>query len=214
MGGLHRRVCHTAERASKGSICRNLHSRLKPAHELPGTSAGAPSQLNEDGGNGHHRGNCHRSAHSSTGDPHRLSGSYPHDATCHGTSGISQTVQLTGRIPVAPSSEVDAIPRCPRICALGPRTLGVVGNEEADRLATSAHGDRSVALWTTQMPPPSKTPFWIMHNGRAIPRRPRRFLREQDKKITADLLVKQVNAVPDRPTQTPSDVKHIINALQ
>jgi len=64
------------------------------------------------------------------------------------------------------------------------------------------------------MPPPSKTPFWIMHNGRAIPRRPRRFLREQDEKITADLLVKQVNAVPDRPTQTPSDVKHILNALQ
>ena len=79
---------------------------------------------------------------------------------------------------------------------------GVVGNEETDRLATSAHGDRSVALWTTQMPLPSKTPFWIMHNGRAIPRRPRRFLREQDGKITADLLVKQVNAVPDRPTQT------------
>jgi hypothetical protein len=63
------------------------------------------------------------------------------------------------------------------------------------------------------MAPSSKIPFWIMHNGRVIPRRPRHFLREQDEKITADLLVKQVNAVPDRPTQTPNDVKCILKAL-
>ena len=91
---------------------------------------------------------------------------------------------------------------------------GVEGNEKADRLATSAHDDPSVPRWTTQMPPPPDTPFWILHEGRVIPRRPRRLLREQDEAITSGQLVKQVNAVPDRPVQSAEDVKHILQALQ
>ena len=91
---------------------------------------------------------------------------------------------------------------------------GVAGNEEADRLATSAHDDPSVTRWTTQMPPPHGTPIWMLHDGRVIPRRPRRLLREQDEAITATHLVAQVNAVPDRPTQTPGQVALILQMLQ
>jgi len=79
---------------------------------------------------------------------------------------------------------------------------GDAGNEKADRLAASAHNDHSVTQWTTRMPPPLEAPFWIMHDGRVIQRRPRRLLREQDEAITSEQLVKQVNAVPDRPDQT------------
>ncbi len=64
------------------------------------------------------------------------------------------------------------------------------------------------------MPPPPKTPFWVMRNGRVIPRRPRRLLREQEAAIDAGLLVAQVNAVPDRPIQTPREVAHILHALR
>jgi RNase H len=91
---------------------------------------------------------------------------------------------------------------------------GDAGNEKADRLAASAHNDHSVTQWTTRMPPPLEAPFWIMHDGRVIPRRPRRLLREQDEAITSEQLVKQVNAVPDRPDQTPEEVKHTLHVLQ
>lgn len=83
---------------------------------------------------------------------------------------------------------------------------GIVGNEQADRLATSAHHDVSVPRWTTQMPPPPGMPHWLLHDGRVIPRRPRRLLREQDEAIAAERLVAQVNAVPGRTPQTPDQV--------
>jgi ribonuclease HI/exonuclease III len=91
---------------------------------------------------------------------------------------------------------------------------GVAGNEKADQLATSAHDLPAVTRWTTQMPPPGDAPFWIMHDGRVIPRRPRRLLREQDEAITSDRLVEQVNSVPGRPRQSPSEVKHILRVLR
>src|SRR5215471_16696034 len=91
---------------------------------------------------------------------------------------------------------------------------GVAGNEEADRLAASAHGDESVTRWTTRMPPPPDAPFWMLHHGRVIPRRPRRLLREQDEAITASRLVAQVNSVPDRPIQPPSHVEHTLRVFQ
>ena len=64
------------------------------------------------------------------------------------------------------------------------------------------------------MPPPAEAPFWILHDGRVVPRRPRRLLREQDEAITSDQLTAQINAVPNRPTQTPTDVKLILQTLQ
>jgi ribonuclease HI len=91
---------------------------------------------------------------------------------------------------------------------------GDAGNETADRLAASAHDDRSAIRWTTQMPPPHDTPFWIMHDGRVIPRRPRRLVREQDQMIIAEKLVEQVNAVPNRPIQTPKEVTCILHTLR
>jgi ribonuclease HI len=91
---------------------------------------------------------------------------------------------------------------------------GVAGNEKADRLAASAHNDSSATRWTTQMPPPPDAPFWMLHDRRVIPRRPRRILREQDEAITAERLVEQVNSVPNRPTQSPEQVKHILRVLQ
>ena len=91
---------------------------------------------------------------------------------------------------------------------------GIAGNEAADRLATSAHDDPSVTRWTTQMPPPDSMPCWMLHDGRVIPRRPRRLLREQDQAITAARLVEQVNAVPDRPAQSPDQVAAILQMLQ
>ena len=91
---------------------------------------------------------------------------------------------------------------------------GVEGNERADRLAASAHDDTAVMRWTTRMPPPSDTPYWLLYKGRVIPRRARRLIREQDEAITANQLVKQVNAVPNRPTQSAQDVKNILRALQ
>ena len=39
-------------------------------------------------------------------------------------------------------------------------------------------------------------------------------LREQDEAITAERLVEQVNRVPNRPTQSPEQVKHILRVLQ
>ena len=87
---------------------------------------------------------------------------------------------------------------------------GDAGNEAADRLAASAHDDPQAARWTTQMPPPPGTAFWLLHTTqhtrRVIPRRPRRLLREQDETITSERLVKQVNAVPDRPILSPAMV--------
>jgi len=91
---------------------------------------------------------------------------------------------------------------------------GEAGNEKADRLAASAHGDPAVIRWTTQMPPPRDAPFWIMHDGRVIPRRPRRLVREQDEAVTSDRLMEQANTVPDRPRQSPVEVKHILHVLR
>jgi hypothetical protein len=91
---------------------------------------------------------------------------------------------------------------------------GVAGNEKADHLATEAHNDSSVTQWTTRMPPPPDTPSWLLHHGRVIPRRPRRILREQDEEITSERLVEQINEVPNRPTQSPEQVKHILRVLQ
>jgi len=88
---------------------------------------------------------------------------------------------------------------------------GVAGNETADRLAASAHNDPSVTQWTTRMPPPPEASFWIMHGDRAVPRRPRRIFREQDEAIISSQLIKQVNAVPHRPGQTPTEVEHILH---
>jgi hypothetical protein len=53
-----------------------------------------------------------------------------------------------------------------------------------------------------------------MHEGRVVPRRPRRLLREQDEAITSEQLVRQVNAVPDRPAQSPEEVRLILKTLQ
>src|SRR5690349_14889417 len=64
------------------------------------------------------------------------------------------------------------------------------------------------------MPPPAEAPFWILHGGGVVPRRPRRLLREQDETITSDQLTAHINAVPNRPTQTPTDVKLILQTLQ
>jgi ribonuclease HI len=89
---------------------------------------------------------------------------------------------------------------------------GVEGNERADRLATSAHDDQTVPRWTTRMPPPPGTPFWLLSEGRVIQRRPRRLVREQDEAITAAHLVMQINAVPDRPIQTARDVANFLQA--
>ena len=91
---------------------------------------------------------------------------------------------------------------------------GDVGNEMADRLAASAHDDPSAILWTTRMPPPSGTPFWILHDKRVIPRRPRRLLREQDEEITAERLKKQVNEVPGRLDQNLKEITYILHALR
>jgi RNase H len=91
---------------------------------------------------------------------------------------------------------------------------GVAGNERADHLATSAHNDSSVIQWTTRMPPPDGMFFWPMYEGRVIPRRPRRLLREQDEAITSNRLIEQVNAVPHRPGQSPNEVKHILHMLR
>jgi len=90
----------------------------------------------------------------------------------------------------------------------------VTGNGKADQLAASAHDDPTVIRWTTQMPPPCGAPFWILHDRRVIPRRPRRLLREQDEAITSDRLVEQVNSVPGRLRQSPSEVKHILRVLR
>jgi hypothetical protein len=86
-------------------------------------------------------------------------------------------------------------------------------NEEADRLAASAHGDPSVTTWTTQMSPLHETPFWIVHDGRVIPKRPRRLLREQGEAIISEQLVKQINAVHGLPDQTPEDVMRTLKPL-
>jgi ribonuclease HI len=91
---------------------------------------------------------------------------------------------------------------------------GDAANEKADRLATAAHHAPSVPRWTTRMPPPRDTPVWLQHDGRVIPRRPRRLLREQDEAITADQLTSQVNAVPGRPAQTPEQVERILQTLR
>jgi len=91
---------------------------------------------------------------------------------------------------------------------------GDAGNEAADRLAASAHGDPQAARWTTQMPPPPGTAFWLLHGGRVVPRRPRRLLREQDETITSEQLVKQVNAVPELPIQNTAMVKLILQTQQ
>lgn len=91
---------------------------------------------------------------------------------------------------------------------------GNAGNEKADRLAASAHDDHSVILWTTRMPPPPNKPCWTLHNDRVVPRRLRRLLREQDEAITAEKLVEQVNAVPDRPIQTPEEITYILHSLR
>ena len=53
------------------------------------------------------------------------------------------------------------------------------------------------------MPPLPDAPFWMLHDGRVIPRRPRRILREQDEAITAERLVDQINAVPRDHRPTP-----------
>jgi exonuclease III/ribonuclease HI len=91
---------------------------------------------------------------------------------------------------------------------------GDAGNEAADRLAASAHDDSQAAWWTTQMPPPPGTAFWLLHAKRVVPRRIRRLLREQDEKITSEQLVHQVNAVPDRPIQSPAMVALILQTHQ
>ena len=91
---------------------------------------------------------------------------------------------------------------------------GVAGNERADRLAASAHNDPSVTRWTTRMPPPPGLRCWTLHDGRVVPRRPRRLLREQDEAITSEQLARQVNAVPDRPEQSPEEVRIILKTLQ
>src|SRR5271169_3621863 len=88
------------------------------------------------------------------------------------------------------------------------------GDAMADQLATKAHDDPSVTLWTTRMPPPPGTPFWILHDKRVIPRRPRRLLREQDEEITAERLMYQVNKVPNRPLQTPKGITYILHSLR
>jgi hypothetical protein len=64
------------------------------------------------------------------------------------------------------------------------------------------------------MPPPPEAPHWILYDGRVIPRRARRLLREQDEAITDEQLIKQINAVPDRPVQTPREVKLTLNILR
>jgi ribonuclease HI len=71
------------------------------------------------------------------------------------------------------------------------------GDEEADRLAASARGDPSVTTWTTQIPPPREALFWIVYDGRVVPKRPRRLLREQDEVIITEQLVKQINTGHD-----------------
>jgi len=57
-------------------------------------------------------------------------------------------------------------------------------------------------------------PAWLLHDGRVVPRRPRRLLREQDEAITSAQLVDQVNAVPGRPAQTPKQVASILQVLR
>ena len=64
------------------------------------------------------------------------------------------------------------------------------------------------------MPPPRDAAFWMVHDRRVIPRRPRRLLREQDEAITSERLVAQVNAVPNRPMQSPREVKYILRVLR
>jgi len=91
---------------------------------------------------------------------------------------------------------------------------GVAGNVRADELARSAHSDSSVTRWTTRTPPPPDTPFWPKYDDRAIPRRLRRLFREQDEAITSSQLIKQVNAVPHRPRQSPKEVEHILHILR
>ena len=90
---------------------------------------------------------------------------------------------------------------------------GVAGNERADQLAAAAHSSPSATRWTTRMPPPRDTPAWILHDGRVVPRRPRRLVREQDEAITARLLVDQINAVPGRPPQSAKHVALILRTL-
>jgi hypothetical protein len=63
------------------------------------------------------------------------------------------------------------------------------------------------------MPPPRGTPAWILHDGRVVPRRPRRLVREQDEAITARLLVEQTNAVPGHPPQSARHVALILRTL-
>ena len=91
---------------------------------------------------------------------------------------------------------------------------GDPGNERADHLATSAHDNPSAIRWTTQMPPPDNVPVWILHDGRVVPRRVRRLFREQVEAIIHQQLVEQVNAVPHMPTQSPTEVKHILLVLR
>src|SRR5262245_3038034 len=64
------------------------------------------------------------------------------------------------------------------------------------------------------MPPPPGASFWLMHGDRVVPRRPRRLFREQDQAITHRQLVKQVNAVPNRPVQSSEDIELILRALR
>jgi len=64
------------------------------------------------------------------------------------------------------------------------------------------------------MPPPLDKPCWTLYNDRVVPRRLRRLLREQDEAITAEKLVEQVNAVPDRPIQTPEEITYILHSLR
>ena len=62
--------------------------------------------------------------------------------------------------------------------------------------------------------PPPEVRYWILHDGRVVPRRIRRLLREQDEAITSEQLVKQVNAVPNRPVQSPKEVMLILVMLR
>src|SRR3954447_2616432 len=113
---------------------------------------------------------------------------------------------------MAPPPELAAISTGACIGAVGAWPLGC-GRQREGRSSRDV-GTQRLRGDPLRMPPPSSTPFWIMHDGRVVPRRPRRLLREQDEAITSSQLVKQINAVPGRPVQSAREVDLILQTLQ
>ena len=126
---------------------------------------------------------------------------------CHGADRDPRADQLARRLPLAPPPELDAVSLGASDRDLGQGTLG--RRRQRGSRSPRSLGPRRPAGSTVDDTDAAATRDGVLaaaHHAahrRVIPRRPRRLLREQDETITSEQLVKQVNAVPDRPIRSP-----------